>query len=306
MKDMVRKPPSHQVKLHQLQSFVEVAIHGSIRAAARQLNLSQPALTKSIQELETSLGARLFLRHRQGMALTDCGEAYFQHASLIMEELRVAREDIQQRLGQDCGQINIGIGASIAYKVMPEIISRFHQHYPQVKLRVTEGQLVSMLPKLRQGKLDFTVNTYSGSSFDNELLYEKLMEKEYHVVVRRDHPLQATHTLEDLLGCEWVMPTPRGSYYKQLFDLFATLPSAPQVSVVCENLLSTISLVAKTDFIGIMSSDITQDPIFSRHLRVVDLDQPLPKATFCLIQRKDTMLSPISAQLAKLFKLYCQ
>ncbi|QKO15551.1 HTH-type transcriptional regulator GltR [Dickeya solani] len=142
---------TQNVKLHQLQSFVEVARHGSIRAASRQLNLSQPALTKSIQELEACLGARLFLRHRQGMALTDCGEAYFRHASLIMEELRVAREDIQQRLGQASGRVNIGVGASIAHTVMPEIVSRFHRLYPQVKLRITEGQLVAMIHELRQG-----------------------------------------------------------------------------------------------------------------------------------------------------------
>ncbi|MCI4185749.1 LysR family transcriptional regulator [Dickeya dianthicola] len=297
---------TQNVKLHQLQSFVEVARHGSIRAASRQLNLSQPALTKSIQELEACLGARLFLRHRQGMALTDCGEAYFRHASLIMEELRVAREDIQQRLGQASGRVNIGVGASIAHTVMPEVVSRFHRLYPQVKLRVTEGQLVAMIHELRQGELDFTVNTYSGSSYDNELLYEKLMEKEYCVVVRRDHPIQRAHSLDDLLDYEWTLPTPRGSYYKQLFDLFATLPVAPRVSVTCETLMSNVSLVAKTDFISILSRDVIRDPILGERLRVLELDQPLPNATFYLIQRKDTMLSPMGAQLAKLFRRYCR
>lgn len=297
---------AQNVKLHQLQSFVEVARHGSIRAAARYLSLSQPALTKAIQELENCLGARLFLRHRQGMVLTDCGEAYFRHASLIMEELRVAREDIQQRLGQASGRVNIGIGASVAHTVMPTIIHRFHRLYPRVKLRITEGQLVAMIHELRQGELDFTINTYSGSSYDNELLYEKLMEKEYCVVVRRDHPLQQAHSLEDLMDYEWTLPTPRGSYYTQLFELFDTLPRQPHVSVTCETLLSNISLVTKTDFISILSRDITRDPILGDRLRVLELDKPLPKATFYLIQRKDTMLSPMGAQLAKLFRLYCQ
>jgi len=139
---------------------VSVARHGSIRAASRMMNLSQPALTKSIKELEESLGARLFIRRRQGVTLTDCGEGFFKRASLILEELRVAQEDITQRLGGTSGRVNIGVGASIARTVMPEVIDRFHREFPNVKVRIAEGQLVSMIPELRQGELDFTVNTY--------------------------------------------------------------------------------------------------------------------------------------------------
>ncbi|WJV62106.1 LysR family transcriptional regulator [Pectobacteriaceae bacterium CE70] len=295
-----------QVKLNQLRTFVEVARHGSIRAASRLLGISQPALTKSIQELEECLGARLFLRHRQGMSLTDCGEAYFRHASLIMEELRVAHEDIQQRLGQASGRVSIGVGASIAHTVMPEIITRFHRLYPQVKIRVMEGHLVSMLHELRQGEIDFTINTYSEAPFDNELLYEKLMEKEYCVVARRGHPMQHARTLDALRDCEWTMPTPRGSYYKQLFDMFNSLETPPHISMICETLMSSVSMVTKSDFLSVLSRDVAQAPILGERLVVLELEQPLPKATFYLIQRKDTMLSPMSVQLARLFRQYCR
>jgi LysR family transcriptional regulator, regulator of abg operon len=92
-------PMPASIKLHQLRAFVEVSRQGSIRAASRTSRLSQPALTKSIQELEQVLGAKLFIRRSQGVVLTDCGDNFFQHASLILEELRVAQEDIQQRAG---------------------------------------------------------------------------------------------------------------------------------------------------------------------------------------------------------------
>lgn len=70
--------------------------------------------------------------------------------------------------------------------------------------------------------------------------------------------------------------------------------------------MSSVSLVAKTDFVSILSRDVIRDPILGERLRVLELDQPLPKATFYLIQRKDTMLSPMGAQLAKLFRRYCR
>ncbi|MFT4292559.1 LysR family transcriptional regulator, partial [Enterobacter sp.] len=81
---------SFQVKFHQIRAFVEVARQGSIRGASRALNLSQPALTKSIKELEEGIAAQLFVRRSKGVALTECGESFYQHANLILEELRAA------------------------------------------------------------------------------------------------------------------------------------------------------------------------------------------------------------------------
>ena len=205
-----------QLKLHQLRAFVEVARQGSIRAASRLSGLSQPALTKSIQELEQVLGARLFIRRQQGVVMTDVGDNFFRHASLVLEELRVAQEDIQQRLGLAGGRVNIGVGGSVARTIMPQVITQFHREYPLVKVRIVEGQLVSMIPELRQGELDFTINTYDQSHLDQELSFEKMMQREYRVVVRKGHPMEKARSLAALQQCNWTMPTPKGSYYRLL------------------------------------------------------------------------------------------
>lgn len=102
---------SFQIKFHQIRAFVEVARQGSIRGASRTLNLSQPALTKSIKELEEGMAAQLFVRRSKGVALTECGEGFYHRANLILEELRAAQDDIRQRQGELAGQINIGMGA---------------------------------------------------------------------------------------------------------------------------------------------------------------------------------------------------
>lgn len=118
------------------------------------------------------------------MTLTDAGESFYQHASLILEELRAAQEEIRQRQGQLAGQINIGMGASISRSLMPAVISRFHQQHPQVKVRIMEGQLVSMINELRQGELDFTINTYYQGPYDHEFTFEKLLEKQFAIFCR--------------------------------------------------------------------------------------------------------------------------
>lgn len=101
---------SFQIKFHQIRAFVEVARQGSIRGASRTLNLSQPALTKSIKELEEGMAAQLFVRRSKGVALTECGEGFYHRANLILEELRAAQDDIRQRQGELAGQINIDGG----------------------------------------------------------------------------------------------------------------------------------------------------------------------------------------------------
>ncbi|WP_312243107.1 LysR family transcriptional regulator [Pantoea sp.] len=294
------------IKLHQLRAFVDVARQGSIRAASRLTGLSQPALSKSIQELEQVLGARLFIRRQQGVALTDIGDNFFRHASLVLEELRVAQEGVQQRLGLAGGRVNIGVGSSVARTVMPQVIDQFHREYPQVRVRIVEGQLVSMIHELRQGELDFTINTYDQRHFDRELSYEQLMEREYKVVVRKGHPCEKARTLAALQHCNWTMPTPKGSYYRLLHDLFYERGLTPTVPVICETFMACTGLVAQSDFVSILSVDVIADPILSRQLVALELDEPLPKATFYLIQRRDTTMTPMSAWMAQLFRRYCQ
>lgn len=293
------------IKLHQLRAFVDVARHGSIRAASRAAGLSQPALTKSIQELEDVLGARLFIRRSQGVALTDIGDNFFQHASLVLEELRVAQEDIQQRLGLAGGTVNIGVGGSIARTLMPQVITQFRRQFPNVKIRIVEGQLVSMIPELRQGELDFTINTSYPGHLDSELSYERLMEREYRVVVRKGHPCEHVTSLAELQHCDWTMPTPRGSYYRLLHDLLDDMGMAPAISVTCETFMACTSLIAQSDFVSILSSDVIGDPILGNQLVALNIKEVLPNATFYLIQRKDSTLTPMGAELARLFRLHC-
>lgn len=294
------------LKLHQLRAFVDVACQGSIRAASRVSGLSQPALTKAIQELELALGARLFERRQQGVTLTDIGDNFFRHASLVLEELRVAQEDIQQRLGLAGGRVNIGVGGSIARTIMPQVITQFHREYPLVKVRIVEGQLVSMVHELRQGALDFTINTYDQRHLDQELIFERLMQRDYQVVMRKGHPMAHARSLTELQHCDWTMPTPQGSYYRLLHDLFGEWGIAPKIVVTCETFMACTSLVAKSDFVSIISRDVIEDPTHGGQLIALALDDPLPKATFYLIQRKDAALTPMSAYMAQLFRRYCQ
>jgi len=295
-----------QVKIHQIRAFVEVARQGSIRGASRILQLSQPALTKSIKELEEGVSAQLFVRRSKGVALTECGESFYQHASLILEELRAAQEEILQRQGRLTGQINVGLGASVARTLMPPVITRFHQQHPQVKVRIMEGQLVSMINELRQGELDFTINSYYKGPYDHEFTFEKLFEKNFAVFSQAGHPAREAKTLSELLKYNWTMPTPRGSYYKQLEELFSDRSQIPNVGVVCETFSSCISLVAQSDFLSILPEELGTDRLISHRLEIIPIAEPLPKAAYYLIQRRDSQQTPLTASLITQFRRQSQ
>lgn len=295
-----------QIKFHQIRAFVEVARQGSIRGASRAMNLSQPALTKSIKELEEGMAAQLFVRRSKGVALTECGESFYQHANLILEELRAAQDDIRQRQGLLGGQINIGMGASIARTLMPAVITRFHEQHPLVKVRIMEGQLVSMINELRQGELDFTINTYYQGPFDHEFTFEKLFEKPFAVFCREGHPAVGVKSINELLHYNWTMPTPRGSYYKQLEDVFKYRSQIPRIDVVCETFSSCISLVAQSDFLSILPQERGCDPLLAHRLVMLPIEETLPKAAYYLIQRRDSRQTPLTSSLITQFRRHAR
>lgn len=296
---------STSLKLHHLRALVNVVSQGSIRAASRSAGLSQPALTKAIQELEQILGTRILERHPQGILLNHVGEHFYRHARLVLEEIRIAQEEVSQHLGEITGHIRVGVGGSMACTLMPKVIDRFQQRFPHVNVHIVEGQLSSMLPALRQGTLDFTLNTVTQLPFERELSFEPLAVVDYRVVVRKGHPLRYAKQLSELSEAKWTMPPPTSSYYSLLEQLY-TGHSLPQVRVTCESLIACASLVTQSNFLSIISEQIVSTPILSDQLLPLELATPAPQATFYLVQRKDHQLGPISAYLAQLFRDFSQ
>ena len=95
------------MKLNALRDFLTVAERGGLRAAARQLGLPQPALTRSIQELEKELGVPLFERSAKGVTLTPMGSAFLRRANAVRSELQKAKDEIDQLRGQTHGSLRV-------------------------------------------------------------------------------------------------------------------------------------------------------------------------------------------------------
>ena len=289
------------LKLNQLRAFSEVAEWGSIRAASRSLGISQPAVTKSLRDLEESLGTQVVIRGNQGITLTAAGEQLLSHTTLILRELSLAEESVKQGLGNEYGTVNVGVGASIACELMPEVISKFRQLYPNVQVKIQEGQLEAHIDQLRQGKMDFVINTLQSDLEEYEFTKQKVMELPFKIIARKDHPKLKAKTLEELQDCDWVMPTTRSSYLNTVYDILSQNGAQLKHAITCESYLSTLAIISHTDCIGLVSSTAVEHYTYAQQLEEITLDTPLPWATYYLLCRKSSPLTPIAHQLAELF-----
>lgn len=132
------------------------------------------------------------------------------------------------------------------------------------------------------------------------------LKKNFAIFSRRDRQAQGAKSISVLLKYNWMMPTPRGSYYKQPEALFIHRAQIPTVGVVCETFSSCISLVVQSDFLTILPEELGTDPLIAHRLVMIPVLEPLPKAAYYLIQRRDTQQTPLAISLITQFRRQSQ
>lgn len=200
-----------------LKRFLAVYELGSIGAAAEALHLSQPALSKSIHQLEEQLGTRLFERTPVGVIPTIFGETLSLHAKVIEAEIRNAVREIQTLTGATKGEISVGVTPSIAAHIMPRVALKMHEERPGIHIRVIEGLMEDNIPALRLGELDMVVGGWT-QGMHADLVTESVMQDQAQVFCSANHPLAGKKvTLEALCDYPWVM-APYTQFWLDTFE----------------------------------------------------------------------------------------
>ncbi|MDK1101036.1 LysR substrate-binding domain-containing protein, partial [Cronobacter sakazakii] len=202
---------SQRIRLRHLHTFVAVAQQGTLGRAAETLNLSQPALSKTLNELEQLTGARLFERGRLGAQLTLPGEQFLTHALKILDALNHAGQALNRKPDEGCDVVRVGALPTAALGVLPAVIGPFHKQQSDITLQVAIMNNTMLLAGLKSGELDIGVGRMSDPELMNGLNYELLFMESLKLVVRPGHPLlQDTVTLSRVM--EWpVVVSPKGT-----------------------------------------------------------------------------------------------
>lgn len=287
------------LRLHQLRALTGVVEHGSIRAAARHLYVSQAALTKALRELEDDAGVALLVRSARGVQLTPEGQRLLARARLVVRQLDLAEQELAQAQHNAHGPIHIALTPFLTLTHLGPLVQAFRQRYPQVPLELMEGLASRALPRLRDGSLDWAAVVDVGDLPLSEFHSQVLGRIEQHIVVRQGHPLAQTPDVAGLTALEWVQSGPsdgrRGQRVQQMFIQKGLPP--PQRVLHCDA-LAALSLLRTTDMIGVVPAPLLAQPegrdLVALHVPALHL----PSFTLVLLSQPDVPLAAPAAYLA--------
>lgn len=281
------------MKLNQLRAFLAVAEHKSIRGAARALALSQPAVTKTVRELERDFGLRLLQRSVAGIALTEAGQAFAIRARLLVEEMRRARDEIEQIRDGGTGSVSLAVSSTVGLTLLPRAFAAFRAQMPRVRVAFAEATLPYALARLRDGSLDFVAVHTLPALIDDEFTHETLFSAPLVVGVRGGHPLARSRSLADLVEAEWLLPGMVGSGADQLAALFERHGlKAPERVVPCHTLSVALALMAESDLVSLFAAPLIPLELAPRGFVALDLAETLPDTAITIVMRRGGRLTP--------------
>src|SRR5438874_5963720 len=232
-----------------LRPFLAVAKAGNLSAAARDLSVSQPALTKSVRKLEQQFGAVLFDRGARGMALTPSGAALLTHARLIEAQCRFADAEIDALAHGEAGTIRIGAGPYWGPTLVPLAVARLQARFPKLRVDLEVGVNTITLPKLFAGDLDLVMSALpEASTLPAGIAMEDFGEFHLRVVAGDQHPLHRKRrvTAADLARYAWVLYQHDADTLGKLTHVMQSAGAAPPSVVVVTTSLHAVMQFLKS------------------------------------------------------------
>lgn len=285
-------------KINQLRNLKAVIQYGGIRAAAQALHQTQPALTRSIQELEKTLGVSLLVRGVKGAVLTEMGRIFEPRMNMVINELERAIDELRQIERSSQGSVTLGCSHLPAFGIVAPVIKKFQERYTTAQFTIIEGQLSELLSSLRLGRMDFFIGVVSSDISLHEFNDEHLAVAEFCVIGRKGHPLTNSTSLKDLRGAKWYLPTASAGYYSNMEASIFPYGKEPTCSVIFGD-SATIAeqLVLREDYLFVGPRAMLSVPHLQDIVSIIPIKEKLPDGTYSLIYRQQQTLTPLAKHL---------
>lgn len=188
-----------RIKFRHLEAFITIARAKRLKKAAEQLNLTQPAISKTLKDLEEILGVRLMTRDRAGVRLTPEGKVFLQYAEQSAAALRQGLSNIAALSEMGRAVLKIGVLPSVAAQVLPRATALFRQMSPKATLHIVEGAHSHLTDQLRAGDLDIVVGRLGDATTMDGLTFAALYSETVVAVVAPDHPKRDATRLDQIM-----------------------------------------------------------------------------------------------------------
>ncbi|HDU3783178.1 TPA: LysR family transcriptional regulator, partial [Klebsiella pneumoniae subsp. pneumoniae] len=285
---------SQRIRLRHLHTFVAVAQQGTLGRAAETLNLSQPALSKTLNELEQLTGTRLFERGRLGAQLTLVGEQFLTHAVKVLDALNSAGQALNRKEGLNNDIVRIGALPTAALGILPTVIGQFHKQQKDITLQVATMNNTMLLAGLKSGEIDIGIGRMSDPELMSGLHYELLFLESLKLVVRPGHPLlQETVTLSRVM--EWpVVVSPKGTVPRQNAEALLQSQGCKMPAGCIETLSASLSrqLTVDFDYVWFVPSGAVKDDLRRGVLTALPIATQGAGEPIGILTRVDATLTP--------------
>lgn len=292
------------MELRQLSHFLSVAEYLSFSAASKGCGLTTQAVSKSVRQLEQTLGVKLFDRDTRTVSLTTFGNLLLPHAQAIQAETKQFGLNLETALGAHTGTVRLGATPTALTQLVPRALKRLFDLNPTLRVEVERSDFEHLTPLLLRGDLDLIVSTAPTKKVDSLITIEALMT-DYNIIVCSADNALATKPQKPkaLLNRQWVTVNfPRGENdLKALFSSMGEKPPSPSLQTTATDF--AIDWVSASSFLSILPAQIAASAVSDGRLaaiKIKDLGDPWP---IVMAHRRNATRSPAAVALIDALKI---
>ena len=286
--------PTRRLKLRQLELLTQLVEHQSLARAAGAMNVTQPAATKLLREMETTLGVELFERLPRGMRATALGEIMTRQARTVLAALDRAREEIAVLTEGASGTVAVGSVRGATAALLAPALAALHESRPGIRMSVLVDAAEIVIPRLREARLDVVLGNVPSSLAGPDLVFEPLLDEPLAVVAGLRHPLARKRSLrwKDVAGSEWIV-YPQETALRPLLEALVPMGRAEAPNAIeTASVVATTMLLERTEMLAVMPRDVAEHYSRGNTVAILPLKVPMTLGMIGVVRHRDRELSP--------------
>lgn len=300
---------TRKFRLRHVELIAELHDCRSILKAARRLSLTQPTVSKALQDVESTLGVKLFERNNRGLEPTAYGEIFARHAKIVLAQLRHAAEELESLRAGYSGKVTVGTLLAASASILPDAIALLKKQRPGVAISVVVGTYDVLMPSLLVGDLDMVLGRLPEEGRSRALVYEEFYAEPICVVTRRGHPLSRRRrlSLRELSNEAWLLPLPETALRRQIERAFVEAGAPlPRNVIESVSILTNRALLRKSDCVGVMPYHVALDDVEQGLLAILPVRLKSIESPVGAILRAPGTLPPAASALLDCLRLACR
>lgn len=258
--------------------FYTVANNGNITKASEELNISQPAISKSIKHLEEQLGGKLFVRTKRGVNLTEEGKEFYKYIKQAIEYISNAENKFTDLINLESGCIKIGISTTLTKEFLLPYLEKFHEMYPKIDIQIMTYLTADLIPKLKNGLIDIIIFNQSVNSYGNDIEIRKCRKVTDCFVVNKDYKelIDREVSLKELNNYPLIMQA-KGANTRAFIDNVASKYNVvlkPNIELASYSLVVEFSKIGLG--VGYATKEYVKEQLKNKELFEIRLKEKIP------------------------------